>query len=77
MKKVDQLYAFVMEDNDGDEGIPAFIGAAGVMFPLVGADMDRVTSLMEVAQMMANERRRPIRIRRFSQWEQIGEVNPQ
>jgi hypothetical protein len=76
VKKIDEMYAFVAVDEDGDEGIPAFSNGQWLL-PLVGADMDRVKSLMQVAQEMANQSQRPLKILRFSQTEQIGEVNPQ
>ena len=77
MKKVDEMYVFVVEGSDGDEGIPAFMDGS-MMLPLIGCDMDRVQSLTGIAQMMANASGKPMKIYKFSgAREQIGEINPQ
>jgi hypothetical protein len=75
MKRIDEMYAFVVVDGDGDETIPAFSNGA-FLLPLVGADMDRVNSLMDVARQLSKQSGKPMKIYRFTTREQIGEVNP-
>lgn len=76
MKKIGELFAFVMVDGGGDEGIPAFTHEQ-YFVPMVGADMARVESFRVMAQALCNASGKPMKILRFSQAEQIGEVNPQ
>ena len=74
-KVIDQMFAFVVIDTDGDEGIPAF-SHGGMVWPLVGGDVDRIESLMERAREIAKASGKPMKIYRYSVREQIGEVNP-
>lgn len=50
--RIDELYAFVTKDEDGNEGIAGFLSPDGWM-PLIGADMNRVHSLMSMAKEIA------------------------
>jgi hypothetical protein len=75
LKTIDQMFAFVVIDENGDEGIPA-ISMGPWFMAMVGADMDRIDSLMPEAQQICNLSGKPMKIVRFSQIEQIGEVNP-
>jgi hypothetical protein len=45
-KTIDRLYAWVVTEADGGEGVPA-IGphGDGLIMPLVGSDLDRIESL--------------------------------
>lgn len=77
MPKITKMYCFAMYDKGpDDEGIPAFASPLGVM-PMMGADVDRIASLMPRAQIIANETGQPLRIYMFDHMEQIGEVSPQ
>lgn len=64
MKRVEQLYAFIAEDDD-QEGIPAANLLPGFMIPLVGADMARIDSMREVAQDIATSSGKTLRLCRF------------
>lgn len=76
MPKITEMYCFAVNDsNDDDEGVPAFDSVLGPM-PMVGADLDRIGSLIPIAQIMANELGKPLRIYKFTVREQIGEVLP-
>lgn len=48
--KIDTIYAFIVLDEDGTEGIPAALGPNGMLFPLVGADLARVASLRKFVE---------------------------
>jgi hypothetical protein len=52
MNKVTEMYAFVVADKDGNEGVPAFSSPSGLMMPMVGADMHRVYQLLPIAQSL-------------------------
>lgn len=72
---IDAMYAFVVIDENGDEGIPAVLNH-GAWLPLVGGDTARVESLMDHARQIAQHTGRSMKIYRFTNREQIGEVNP-
>lgn len=74
--KIDQMFAFIAKDLDGSEGIPAVIAPGGTAMPLVGADMDRVQSLLPIAQKMATERNITITLVKFSQRDDIIVIKP-
>ena len=74
-KVIDQMFAFVVIDEDGDESVPAILNK-NTWLPLVGADLSRIESLMEPAQVAATQLGKPIKIYRFSVREEIGEVKP-
>lgn len=77
MPKITEMYCFALNDKDeDDEGVPAISTPNGVM-PLMGADIQRITSLMPKVQAIANEIGKTLRIYHFTNKKQIGEVNPQ
>lgn len=47
--KIEKITAFVVTDEDGTEGIPAFSDPNGLMQPMVGADPARVKALYPIA----------------------------
>jgi hypothetical protein len=73
---IDQVYAFVAIDSDGEEGITAYRSAEGWM-PLVCGDWDRVQSLMLIAQKIANQTGKTISLVKFERRSQIEEITPE
>lgn len=74
--EIDEIWAWVMlDDEDGNEGIPAF-RSGGVLYPMVGADGDRAMQLREMAQGFADLARAPITLRRFSRMEILETLEP-
>jgi len=67
MPIIKKLFAFVIHDNDDleDEGLMAFQTQSGEWMPMVGADMDRVDSLIPIANEIANLLQRPYKIATF------------
>lgn len=63
--RIDQMFAYIVMDDDDTEGIPAFL-SNGMPMPMVGADMARVESLNPIAQMMAKELGKKVTLVRFS-----------
>lgn len=47
--KIDELFAFISVDENGNEGIMAASAPNGMWHPLIGADTARVDSLRPVA----------------------------
>jgi hypothetical protein len=64
--RIEQMYAFVTIDKDGDEGI-----IDGSWMPLVGADMARVEKLRPIARNIARADGREVRLIRFSVREEL------
>jgi hypothetical protein len=62
--KIEKLYAYIVLDEQGNEGIPA-MELNGLMYPLVGADMERIQSLQEQVQYIANKTGKQIRLALF------------
>lgn len=61
--KIDELYAFIAVDKDG-EGVMAF-KEGGIWIPMIGADMERVDSLKPFADHLSKKSGIPYEIRRF------------
>lgn len=74
MVTIDEMFAFVSDDPDG-EGVCAVHTATGWM-PLMGADLARVESLRPIAQAIADQTGRRIRIVRFTTREEVGTIVP-
>lgn len=74
--RINQLFAFVVVDTDGTEGVPAFMDpSTGTWLPLMGADMARVDSLKQLVAtqpMFAGVR---FTICRFGDREVIGTID--
>jgi hypothetical protein len=67
--KVTEMFAFIAEDEKGDEGVMAFHTPQQGWMPLVGADIERVSSLIPYAKRMSQGK--PYKILHFKL---IGEV---
>lgn len=64
--RIERMYAFVVVDDDGTEGIPAFGTPDGTAMPMVGADARRVDQLRPIAQAMAKQLGKPIELVLFT-----------
>lgn len=72
--RINQMFAFVLVDEDGTEGVPA-VQVEGVWFPLMGADMARVDSLKRLALQEPSFRGKRLTIVRFGHRETIGTID--
>jgi len=72
---IDELYAFIVLDSDGTEGVPAVscpsevvgLGFGGIaLLPLMGADMKRVEALRVYVQHDPMLKGRKVTLARFS-----------
>ena len=66
---IDEMFAFVADDDEGEGIMGAKIGDSWM--PLVGADMDRVQSLVKIADMIKNETGKNYKVLKFSTREDI------
>ncbi len=74
--KIAELFAWVITEADGSEGVPAFsAGVVGqqLMIPMVGADRERIESLRRHAVALARAKGLPLKLVRFSQLEVLEE----
>ena len=77
MPRIESIYAYLSVDaEDGNEGIVgAPFGPVGCL-PLVAADETRLKQYEPIVQALANEFKRPIRLVRFTQREEVGFIVP-
>lgn len=74
MPRITEMYAFVAEDRDPeDEGIIAMVGLGDTALPMVGADPDRVKSLVGYAELVKQVTGKPYKILRFTVREDVTE----
>jgi hypothetical protein len=67
---IDQMYAFVVTDDDHTEGVVGFYSESGWL-PMVGADMAMVEKLRPIAEKIAAELGKPVRLLKFTSREEI------
>jgi|SRR4051812_43200398 hypothetical protein len=72
---IETLYAFIIRDEDGTEGIIGRL-MRGTWLPLVGADLDRVSSLESFAQETADATGKCVTLAHFSKREEIKLITP-
>lgn len=72
--RIDELYAYVSVDEDGDEGLCAFLGPDGSWMPMVAADEARVEQLRPIAQDIIQHSGMAVRLLRFSTRSEIEVV---
>lgn len=69
---VEEMFAFVVVDEDGDEGICGFQNPqTGEWMPMVGADIARVDSLLPIARQISKATGKEIRLLRFKTREEL------
>lgn len=73
--KLDELWAFMSVDDDGNEGLCAFMGPDNVMIPMIAGDPERVDQLKPLAADMALKAGKKIRLARFSTKEIVEEFD--
>jgi hypothetical protein len=66
MPIITEMFAFCTEEKEGDEGVIGFLSPQGQWIPLVGADMDRVKSLLNIAKEIATEQNLTVVLKRFA-----------
>ncbi len=73
--RINEMFAFILLDEDNTEGIPAF-NAGGLAMPLVGADMARIDSLRHIAESLARDTNKKITLAKFSHREDLEVIEP-
>jgi hypothetical protein len=72
---IETLYAFIVRDDDGTEGLIGTMTPTGWM-PLVGADLQRAASLEPIAQETADASGKCVTLAHFSVRENVKEIAP-
>lgn len=65
-QKIDMLYAWIITEEDGQEGVPAMSTDDGQWMPMIGADTSRIESLRKTALEVARMKNLPIKLVKFS-----------
>ena len=75
--RIDTIYAFIAQDENGDEGICGMqLPGSNTFMPFVGADLDRVKDLKPLAQQIANETGKSIKLVHFTTRNEVEEIKP-
>lgn len=74
--RIDEMFAFISKDENGNEGVCAFKSPMGWM-PMVGADQKRADQLMAVAKDLVAETGKEIIFCKFSSRTEIQRILPQ
>lgn len=74
--RITEMFAYVVIDDDGTEGVPAFPGPNGLVLPMMGADTARAAALRPIAERMARELHKPLTLLRFTLREEVEVVQP-
>lgn len=75
MPKIQEMYAFIVEDSGpDDEGVIGIQSEEGWL-PLVGADMARVESLKPIARGIGNKIGKKVKLVHFTNREDLGVIN--
>lgn len=75
-ERINEMFAYVVIDDDGTEGVPSFLAKNGVAMPMMGADLARADSLMPIARRLAVELGKPLTLLRFTVREQVKVLEP-
>lgn len=71
-----QMFAWTVVDDDGTEGVPAFIGSNGVAVPLVGADRERIEQFRAMIMCDPTLKGKRITLAQFSVRTDLETVTP-
>lgn len=74
--KIESLSAFTQVDEEGTEGVIAFLSGDNTWMPLIMADEGRLVSMRPFAERTAQMTGRPVRLLRFSTMEVVEVIAP-
>lgn len=72
---ITDIYAFVAVHPDGDEGILGQ-SVAGVLMPLIGADLTRLQQLRPMAEQIAKQSGKVVKLVRFTHRTELDVIQP-
>lgn len=71
LRRIDSVWMAVSVDDDGTEGVCAFLGPTGIWTPLLAADEERLPFIREQAAFIAKRDKRLVRIVRLTTREEF------
>lgn len=74
--RIDEMWAWIIVDEDNTEGIPAQRGPDGSWMPMVGADADRIKSLRPYVKKVVDLSQRAAELVRFTERTSFGHLRP-
>lgn len=74
MPVIEEIWAWIAEEEPGEEGIIGAYTGEGIMHPLVGADKERIESFREYAEMISEKVDFPVRLVKFNNREELEEL---
>lgn len=74
--RVKTVWMAISVDEDGDEGLCAFLGPDGLWMPLVATDEVRLALIIEKAKEIAHDTGRLMRISRFDARTEVKVIDP-
>lgn len=72
---IDEVFAFISVDENGDEGVIAVKGHDGSYLPLIGADMERIDSLRHIAAHTGEANNMTVKLIKLSVREELETYN--
>jgi hypothetical protein len=75
LRRIDSVWMAVSVDDDGTEGVCAFLGPNGNWMPLLAADEGRLPFIREYAAFIAKRDQRLVRIVRLTTREEVEAVD--
>ena len=80
-QRIEEMFAFVVLDDDGTEGVPAVTVNMGpyegdMSFPLLGADMARIESLRPHAVRLSKQMGKKVTLCKFTNREEMEVFEP-
>lgn len=72
---ITDIYAFIAVHADGDEAIPAH-SMGNILMPLVGADLTRLQQLRPVAEKVARQSGKQVKLVRFTTRTELDVIDP-
>lgn len=72
-----EVYAFVTQDQEGNEGVVTIINPHGQMQPLIAFDDSQLDLMKGASQQIANETQQAIQMLKFTTREELDTFEPQ
>lgn len=73
---IDTIYAYIIRDEDGTEGIIGHVVPGSGSMPLIGADEERMRSMEPIAQAIADGTGKTISLVHFTKREELKPIEP-
>jgi len=75
VKRIETMWVMVVEEG-GEEGIPAIQGPDNMVLPLVGSDCSKLDHYRHIAQQIADDEGKPVRLLCFMERREIDVLEP-